>query len=60
MVVEIDGDSHSGDRKEHDDRRDEWMVERGLTIVRFTTSEVTRDPDSVASTILRIIESTKD
>ena len=60
MVVEIDGQSHSGVRKEHDDRRDRWMAERGLTIVRFTASEMTRDPDSVASTILRIIESTKD
>ena len=52
LVIEIDGWGHNmGDRPERDARRDAWMAEQGLTVVRYPAHEVTRDPTSVADGI---------
>jgi very-short-patch-repair endonuclease len=53
LVVEIDGISHDmGDNPEHDLRRDEWMREEGLHVIRFNAKDVMRDLESVITAIL--------
>jgi len=39
LVVELDGFSHDV-APERDARRDRWMAEQGLTVLRFTNAEV--------------------
>ncbi|MBO9545742.1 endonuclease domain-containing protein [Caulobacter sp.] len=52
LVIEVDGWSHNmGDRPARDERRDAWMVEQGLTVVRYPADEVMRDPIGVADGI---------
>ncbi|VWX51318.1 endonuclease domain-containing protein [Novosphingobium sp. 9U] len=51
-IIEIDGRSHDmGDRPARDKRRDAWLVERGLKVVRIPATEVLRDPQSVAQSV---------
>ena len=53
LVVEIDGDSHGmGDNPQRDVRRDAWMREQGLRVLRFSAEEVMRDLESVVRAIL--------
>jgi len=54
LIVELDGASHSGDRKELDARRDQWMRERDLAVFRVTASEFTKNTEGVLRTILHI------
>lgn len=53
LVIETDGASHAGDRRERDDQRDAWMNERGLRVLRIPAGEVLRNIDDVLGTILR-------
>jgi very-short-patch-repair endonuclease len=39
VVVELDGASHVN-REKHDRRRDEWMTERGICVLRFSNVAV--------------------
>ncbi len=50
LVVEIDGETHNG-RGAEDARRDAWMRERGVSVLRITASEVSKDLNSVLRTI---------
>jgi len=45
MAVEIDGAAaHGGpDRAAHDDRRDAWLKEQGIQVVRFAAADVLND-----------------
>ena len=53
LVVEVDGDSHGmGDNPARDRRRDAWLQERGLRVLRFDAAEVMRDVESVVTAIL--------
>ena len=53
LVIELDGESHGmGGRPARDARRDEWLVERGMRVVRFTAAEVLKDLESVVTAIL--------
>jgi very-short-patch-repair endonuclease len=53
LVIEIDGASHSmGDRPAHDARRDRWIGDQGLRIIRFAAADVMRDMESVVRAIL--------
>ena len=56
FVVEIDGMTHSGDRKKSDGIRDVWMDERRIGVLRVRAVDVFRDLDNVLSTILRMVE----
>src|SRR4051812_29780736 len=50
LVVEVDGESHSmGDRPARDHRRDAWLREQGLRVVRFNATDVLRDLESVVT-----------
>jgi very-short-patch-repair endonuclease len=53
LVIEIDGDSHGmGDNPARDVRRDAWLREQGLRVLRFDASDVMRDVGSVVTAIL--------
>jgi very-short-patch-repair endonuclease len=53
LVIEIDGQSHSmGDNPQHDQRRDRWLSEQGLRVIRFAASDVMKDLESVLTAIL--------
>jgi very-short-patch-repair endonuclease len=55
LIVEVDGDSHDmGDRPMRDARRDEWLREHGLRVVRFTAADVMKDVGSAVTAILRV------
>lgn len=53
LVIEVDGESHSmGDRPQRDARRDRWLRNQGLRVLRFAASEVIKDLGSVITAIL--------
>ena len=52
LVVEIDGESHEG-RQHYDRRRDQFLEELGLKIMRVTNDDVLGNLDGVAEAILR-------
>ena len=53
LIVEIDGESHSTDeRSRHDERRDEWLKDQGLKVIRIPASDVMNDIDAVIVAII--------
>jgi very-short-patch-repair endonuclease len=53
LVVEVDGESHGmGDRPARDARRDHWLREQGLRVVRFNAADVMKDVGSAVTGIL--------
>ena len=53
MVVEVDGESHNlGDRPSQDARRDGWLREQGLRVIRFNAGDVMKDLESALTAIL--------
>jgi very-short-patch-repair endonuclease len=53
LVVEVDGEGHGmGERPAHDSRRDAWLREQGLRVLRFTAADVMKDLGSVATAIV--------
>src|SRR5579871_936448 len=54
LAVEIDGISHDlGDQPQRDHERDAWLQQRGVTVMRISAAELSRDSDSVADTIFQ-------
>jgi len=52
LVVEVDGCGHDmGDNPTRDARRDEWLREHGLRVIRFNAHEVMKDLESVVTAI---------
>jgi very-short-patch-repair endonuclease len=55
LAVEIDGFSHDvGDRPRRDVRRDAWLNDRHVTLIRISASELTRDVDEAADALARL------
>ena len=53
VCVEVDGIAHDmGNRPERDAKRDSWLSERGIEVVRVTASEVLRSPLDVAEALV--------
>jgi very-short-patch-repair endonuclease len=53
LVIEVDGEAHSmGERPAHDARRDAWLMDQGLRVLRFSATDVMRDLQSVVTAIL--------
>ena len=53
LVIEVDGEIHScPEIRERDQLRDQWMKERGLTVLRFTNDQVFNDLARVLNEIL--------
>lgn len=51
LVVEVDGGIHL-DRQEYDQNRDRYLQERGLKVLRFTNTEVSKQIETVLGVIL--------
>jgi very-short-patch-repair endonuclease len=52
LVVEIEGAAHNcGDRPERDERRTEFLQQRGYRLLRIAAGDVLKDPDGVATSI---------
>jgi very-short-patch-repair endonuclease len=48
LCIEVDGGwHHVGGRPERDKRRDAWLAEQGIAVVRIPASKVLDDPESV-------------
>ena len=59
LVIEVDGGIHFTDEgKEHDRRRNTYMSNKGITVLRLTNAEVRDNPPKVARTILAFCEKT--
>ncbi len=53
LVIEVDGSIHLHERnQEHDRRRDTFMRNKGITVIRITNKEVRESPGKVARTIM--------
>ena len=54
VCIEIDGIAHDmGNRLARDERRDIYLRERGIEVVRIAATEVLADPHSVAESLVR-------
>jgi very-short-patch-repair endonuclease len=61
LAVEVDGGSHDfGDRPERDDRRDAWLLARGVRTLRLSASLILTDVDDATRTIIARIEGGDD
>ena len=58
IVVECDGyyNHKTKEQIEHDCKRDRELVRRGFTVLRFSGSEINKDPDKCASEIVDTVE----
>jgi very-short-patch-repair endonuclease len=54
LVVELDGSQHA--ESDYDRRRDDFMSERGFSVLRMWSADVFRDFRSVCETILAAVE----
>lgn len=55
LCVEVDGKYHE-DRKERDQRRDEFFRSRGIETLRITGREIRKDAGACAARVARAIE----
>ena len=52
LCIEVDGASHSmGDRPQRDERRDAYLLSRGIGVVRIAASYVLEDPENATDWI---------
>ena len=57
LIVEIDGEHHQTEEgREHDERRDRYLAERGYALLRIPGYQVLRDPAGVRSRIEKAID----
>jgi very-short-patch-repair endonuclease len=50
LCVEVDGPAHEG-QEARDERRDKWLGDRGVRVLRFTLDDLERRPSVVLATI---------
>jgi very-short-patch-repair endonuclease len=55
LAVEIDGMGHDF-RVEHDARRDLWLTNQGIEVMRVSAAAVMADPDMVAALVWERVE----
>ena len=58
IVLECDGHDHHERTKQQaarDRRRDRWMITQGITVLRFTGSEIWADPIACASNVQTVV-----
>jgi very-short-patch-repair endonuclease len=57
LAIEVDGGNHSfGDRPQRDERRDAWLLERGVRTLRLSASLILDDVDDATRTIVGHLE----
>jgi very-short-patch-repair endonuclease len=49
LAVEVDGGQHAELRKEADERRTQWLAEKGVTVVRYWNNDVLSNLEGVLS-----------
>jgi very-short-patch-repair endonuclease len=55
LAIELDGIGHDmGDRPQRDERRDAWLKEHGVTVMRIAAAELTHGVDEAADAIVRL------
>src|SRR5262245_56243388 len=55
LAIEVDGQSHDlGDRPQRDARRDAWLQESGVTVVRIPAADLMRRFEETADAIVRM------
>ena len=54
LVVEVDGSQHADNP--NDRKRDDFMRAKGYSVIRFWSSDVVKEPDSVCRTIPAAID----
>jgi very-short-patch-repair endonuclease len=55
LAIKLDGIGHDmGDRPQRDERRDAWLKEHGVTVMRIAAAELTHSVDEVADAIVRL------
>ncbi|MHA7811774.1 MAG: endonuclease domain-containing protein [Phycisphaerales bacterium] len=54
LVVEIDGSTHQGSQAAHDRDRDQWMRDRGMSVLRVSGRDVLQNLEGVVRTIARV------
>ena len=53
LVIEVDGSQHlTPESQQYDQRRESWLRQQGLTILRFDNLQVLNDTDAVVEAIL--------
>jgi very-short-patch-repair endonuclease len=52
LAVEVDGGQHAEQRKQADDRRTQWLAEKGVTVVRHWNNDVLSNLEGVLSDLL--------
>ncbi len=52
LAVEVDGGQHAEQRKQADDRRTQWLAEKGITVVRYWNNDVLSNLEGVPSDLL--------
>ncbi len=56
LVIELDGSQHySEEGKEYDTQRDEYMTSLGITVLRYTNTEITKNFGAVCENIQRYL-----
>ena len=57
LAVEVDGSDHDfGDRPLRDQRRDAWLLRRGVMTLRISAMLVLQDVDDATRTIMGFLE----
>ncbi len=51
LAIEVDGNTHYGDRKAADARKTAFLAGRGWTVLRFTNAQVREDLAGCAATV---------
>jgi very-short-patch-repair endonuclease len=54
LVIEIDGDTHSG-REARDERRTQFLETQGYRVIRFTNLDVMQNLEGVLTTVERAV-----
>lgn len=55
LVVEVDGSTHNN-RQNEDAKRDQWMSQLGIRVLRVQSNDVLKNMDGVVRTILHIAQ----
>ena len=58
LIVELDGGQHT-EQVEYDEKRSNWLRERGYRVLRYWNNDVLKAPDVVMANILEEIEKGK-
>ena len=57
LAIEVDGVAHDmGDRPERDEARTQWLVGKGIEVLRIPARDILDDPDAIADGLRRLCE----